>query len=116
MILSKELSEEQYAHTLEGRPPDEWEPLAAHLSKVADSASNFARAFGAEYWGEILGRCHDLGKRSDKFQLHLRNAGQASVDAGAESEDAPGKRVDHSTYGARFVAETVGRVPVSRAA
>ncbi len=102
---------EQYAHTLAERPPADWETLAAHLDKVAHSASAFAEAFGAQRWGEVLGRCHDLGKLSDDFQLYLRNSGAASVDAGSENEDAPGKRVDHSTFGARFVAEAVGKVP-----
>ncbi len=100
-----------YAHTRKDHPPADWETLAAHLDKVAHSASIFAEAFGARLWGEVLGRCHDLGKLSDDFQLYLRNSGTASVDAGSECEDTPGKRVDHSTFGARFVAGGVGRVP-----
>ena len=102
---------EQYAHTLADHAPDDWETLAAHLDKVASSASTFAEAFGAQLWGEVLGRCHDLGKLSDDFQLYLRNAGAASVDAGVENEDTSGKRVDHSTFGARFVAKALGNVP-----
>ena len=102
---------EQYAHTLADHAPGDWETLAAHLDKVASSASIFAEAFGAQLWGEVLGRCHDLGKLSDDFQLYLRNAGAASVDAGAENEDTSGKRVDHSTFGARFVAKALGNVP-----
>ncbi len=102
---------EQYAHTLADHAPGDWETLAAHLDKVASSASTFAEAFGAQLWGEVLGRCHDLGKLSDDFQLYLRNAGVASVDAGAENEDTSGKRVDHSTFGARFVAKALGNVP-----
>ena len=102
---------EQYAHTLADRPPADWETLAAHLEKVADSASAFAESFGARPWGEVLGRCHDLGKLSDEFQLYLRNSGAASIDAGSEDEDTSKKRVDHSTFGARFAAEAVGGVP-----
>jgi len=78
---------------------------------VAQSASIFAEAFGARLWGEVLGRCHDLGKLSDDFQHYLYSSGAASGDAGAENEDAPSLRVDHSTFGARFVAKAVGRVP-----
>ena len=111
MTLSKKTSGEQYAHTLANRPSSDWEPLCAHLDKVASSASIFAEAFGAQLWGEVLGRCHDLGKLSDDFQLYLRNAGAASVDAGVENEDTSGKRVDHSTFGARFVAKALGNVP-----
>lgn len=102
---------ERFAHTLSGHPPADWEPLAAHLDKVAHSASTFADAFGARSWGEALGRCHDLGKLSDEFQLYLRNAGTASVDAGVEEESTPGRRVDHSTFGARFVVQAAGKVP-----
>jgi CRISPR-associated endonuclease/helicase Cas3 len=61
-------SETCYAHTLAGRPRDDWEPLADHLDKVAESASIFAEAFGAKDWGEMIGRCHDLGKLSEEFQ------------------------------------------------
>ena len=101
---------EQYAHTLANLPPTDWETVAAHLDKVAHTASAFAEAFRARHWGEVLGRCHDLGKLSEEFQLYIRNSGAASIDAGAEIEDA-GKRVDHSTFGARFAAEAVGKLP-----
>jgi CRISPR-associated endonuclease/helicase Cas3 len=101
----------RYAHTLANHTPADWEPLAVHLAKVEFSASRFAEAFGARLWGEILGRCHDLGKLSNEFQQKLHSAQADSVDAGAESEDIHTKRVDHSTFGARFVAEAVGKIP-----
>jgi CRISPR-associated endonuclease/helicase Cas3 len=103
-------SEACYAHTRAGCSPIDWEPLAVHLDNVAESASIYAEAFGARHWGEILGRCHDLGKLSDDFQHYLRSSQAESVDAGAEDGDHAGKRVDHSTFGARFVAEGVGKV------
>ena len=102
---------DRYAHTLADRPPADWETVAAHLDKVASSSSNFAEAFGAQTWGEVLGRCHDLGNLSDDFQHYLRRSGAASVDAGSESEDATKQRVDHSTFGARFVVEALEKVP-----
>jgi CRISPR-associated endonuclease/helicase Cas3 len=102
---------ERYAHTLLGRPPADWETLADHLNKVEDSASTFAEAFEARLWGGVLGRCHDLGKLSDEFQMYLRNSGISSIDAGSEDEEKSGKRVDHSTFGARFAAEAVGKIP-----
>jgi CRISPR-associated endonuclease/helicase Cas3 len=99
-----------YAHTREGFPPSSWEPLSDHQEKVSHSSANFADAFGARAWGDILGRCHDLGKLSSDFQNYLRREGSRSADAGAE-EDADthtsGKRVDHSTFGARFVEKSV---------
>jgi CRISPR-associated endonuclease/helicase Cas3 len=95
-----------YAHTLPGLPPADWEPLSTHLDKVAESTAMFADGFGAEPWGEILGRCHELGKLSNAFQLYLSNSDLDSADAGAE-DDIPGKRVDHSTFGARFVEKGI---------
>jgi len=48
-----------YAHTL---PPPatraDWEPLDRHLAKVASLARDFANAFGAVEWGDLLGRWH----------------------------------------------------------
>jgi len=110
MTLSKKTSGEQYAHTLANRPSSDWEPLCAHLDKVASSASIFAEPFGAQLWGEVLGRCHDLGKLSDDFQYYLHSHGAISVDAGTESDDPHAGHVDHATYGARYVADMVGKV------
>jgi len=101
---------ERYAHTLADRPPADWETVSDHLCKVASSSSAFAEAFGAQPWGDVLGLYHDLGKLSDDFQRYLRMSGKASVDAGTEDENTPEKRVDHSTFGARFAMETIGRV------
>lgn len=92
-----------YAHTLEGRPRDEWEPLEEHLAQVAELAGQFAAAFGAGVWGEILGRCHDLGKYSKAFQEYLLKS--SDPDASIEGS---GRRVDHSTFGARHVNQQVG--------
>jgi CRISPR-associated endonuclease/helicase Cas3 len=109
-IMQKTSSVERcYAHTLADQPPANWETLAAHLRKVAESASAFAHMFGAFEWGDVLGCCHDLGKLSDDFQSYLHSGGAGAEEAGAE-EDNPGKRVDHSTFGARYVAEVVGKV------
>jgi CRISPR-associated endonuclease/helicase Cas3 len=83
----------------------DWEPLDAHLEKVAVLAGEFCAAFGAREWGETLGRLHDLGKLSPEFQDYLRNS--ADVDAGEEQVQRPG-RVDHSTFGARCAIEHAG--------
>ena len=48
-----------FAHSLPGRPVEEWEPLEAHLQAVADLAGTFADKFGAAEWGRrrgIVGR------------------------------------------------------------
>jgi CRISPR-associated endonuclease/helicase Cas3 len=95
-----------YAHSAaEG----EWETLDRHLSEVAHSAAEYAAVFGAREWGDVLGQCHDLGKASDAFQTYLRQSQlRESQDAGAEnleSKDASIRRVDHSTFGARYVMQ-----------
>jgi CRISPR-associated endonuclease/helicase Cas3 len=100
-----------YAHTREGFPPSSWEPLSDHLEKVSQTSADFADAFGGRSWGDVLGRCHDLGKLSDDFQEYLRDSRRKSSDAGAEEDmdtQTSGKRVDHSTFGARFVEKSVG--------
>lgn len=95
------MGREVYAHTL-GQEEKHWEPLADHLDKVASSASEFARALGNPAWGAIVGRCHDLGKASKEFQDYLRLSSIAdAANAGVEG-GKPG-RVDHSTFGARYV-------------
>lgn len=53
---------EFYAHTKEGRPPSDWQPLEEHLKNVAEKAKEFAEAFGAGDWGYLAGLWHDLGK------------------------------------------------------
>ncbi len=63
-----------YAHSKENRPPDDWQPLAEHLSNVAEMASEFSDFFGAAEWGFILGENHDLGKGTLPWQAYLRRA------------------------------------------
>jgi len=36
-----------YAHSLPGRPKEEWQPLDEHLKAVAERARKFAEPFGA---------------------------------------------------------------------
>lgn len=94
-----------YAHSLPGRPKSDWETLDRHAAGVAALARSSAAAFGAGDWGELLGRWHDLGKRSEAFQSYIR---LGDPDAG-EEEAAPG-RVDHSTFPARHAAAAVPNV------
>ena len=39
-----------YAHSLEGQPPDKWQPLEDHLKNVAEMARDFVDVFGAYSW------------------------------------------------------------------
>ena len=63
-----------YAHSLEGRPPEEWQPLEEHLKNVAEMAAGFAGVFGGEGWAYLAGLWHDLGKYSAAFQKKLYDA------------------------------------------
>ncbi|MBI4846556.1 MAG: hypothetical protein HY810_08860 [Candidatus Omnitrophica bacterium] len=40
-----------YAHSLKGRPKEEWQLLETHLRNVAKLAKQFAESFGAGEWG-----------------------------------------------------------------
>jgi CRISPR-associated endonuclease/helicase Cas3 len=76
---------EYYAHSVSGRPEEEWEPLARHLAEVAAGAGCRGRRFGTEALAGLAGLVHDLGKYGPDFQARLRD---------------PTRRADHSTAGA----------------
>lgn len=82
----------QYAHSLPGRPKEEWQTLEEHLSGVAEITSKFSSVFGAPLVGNVLGLMHDLGKNSTEFQHRLEG----------------GRRFDHSTAGAQYLLEEWG--------
>ena len=73
------------AHTLEGHPASDWEPLygpAGHAAKVASLCGEFCRRMSnrnSEIWfstGHFLGLVHDMGKAHPCFQAYLRGAQQ----------------------------------------
>ena len=74
-----------YAHSVSGRPEEEWEPLARHLAEVEERAGSHGQRFGAESLAALAGLLHDLGKYGPDFQARLHD---------------PTKRADHSTAGA----------------
>lgn len=82
-----------YAHTVEGEGKEAWQPLAEHLQNVASLSAGFADKFGAPQLGHLIGLVHDVGKGSAEFQERL--------------EGRPGM-VDHSTAGAKLLAERYG--------
>ena len=89
-----------YAHSLEGRPPSEWQDLEEHLLSVADSAAKFAALFGGEEWARLAGLWHDIGKYSNEFQHMLYEAN------GIEShlETKPGRPI-HSQAGGHLAQQ-----------
>jgi len=87
-----------FAHSIEGRPTNEWQPLEEHLRNVAELAAEFAKPFGGEEWGYLAGLWHDLGKASKAFQAYLRHENQIED---YFSSHYKGK-VDHSTFGAQY--------------
>lgn len=88
-----------YAHTKEGTPPEEWQPLEEHLKEVSRLAGEFAAKFGNSEMGEVIGLAHDIGKYSDEFQKRLFGSKE---------------RVDHSSAGAQLMRkkykETIGLI------
>lgn len=91
-----------HAHSLDGKPPEEWQPLEEHLHNVANLAARFAEPFGGEEWAYLAGLWHDLGKYSEEFQDKLFRAN------GIEShlETKPGKVV-HSYAGGHLAQRTM---------
>lgn len=66
-------SQQYFAHSSRDGAP---QPLAEHLRNVAECASQFAKAFGADEEAYLAGLLHDIGKYGDLFQKRLQ--GQAS--------------------------------------
>lgn len=71
-----------YAHSLPGKPPQDWEPLEDHLKAVAELAGEFAEKFGAREWGKVAGFWHDLGKYRPEFQQRLTDSSIHAPHAG----------------------------------
>ncbi|QTA93788.1 CRISPR-associated helicase Cas3' [Desulfonema magnum] len=91
------MTQKYYAHSLEGKPFSEWQPLDEHLRNVAEMAQSFAKDFGADEWAYLAGLLHDVGKYSAAFQKRLG----VDMDSNAHIEKVAG-RPDHSTAGAKL--------------
>ena len=66
------MEDQYYAHSRQGKPPREWQPLDEHLKNVAELARAFANDFDSGDWAYLAGLWHDLGKYSEEFQDHLK--------------------------------------------
>jgi CRISPR-associated endonuclease/helicase Cas3 len=45
---------EYYAHSLEGKPSEEWHRLEEHLKGTAELAAQFAAEFGCGEWWYVM--------------------------------------------------------------
>jgi len=72
ITASKTMKEKKYyAHSADGRPPEQWQRLEDHLREVAEVARGFANDFQAGDWGYLVGPWHDIGKYTIEFQEML---------------------------------------------
>jgi len=75
-------------------------------------AAQFASKLGLQDIGELLGLLHDLGKYSLAFQTYLKSAvgalNQDEDEDWVDAKDLKGK-VDHSTAGAQFAWQALGK-------
>jgi CRISPR-associated endonuclease/helicase Cas3 len=97
------MKEQFYAHSREGKPPEEWHRLEDHLVQVAELARKFAERFHAGDWGYLAGLWHDLGKFLSAFQSFIHKVG--GLDAHLEGKP---DRVDHSSAGAIQAVQALG--------
>ena len=88
-----------FAHSVEGKAEDNWEPLVHHLSAVSEKAALFAQTFGCAAPAAVMGLMHDIGKCARTYQEYIRRP-----------RDAGGPRgPDHSSAGAREVRNLYGK-------
>jgi CRISPR-associated endonuclease/helicase Cas3 len=80
--------------------------LEDHLQHTAQRAQADAVDFGIGDWAFLAGLWHDLGKYHPAFQQMIRS--HSGYDPEAHLEEQSG-RVDHSTAGALYALEQLGR-------
>ena len=95
------MKKDYYAHSISGRPPEDWQPLDVHLKGVAKLADEFSRSFGGSVWARILGAIHDIGKGTLPWQAYLRHENEV-LD---EFNKYYVGRIEHSAQGAQWVYE-----------
>ncbi len=93
-----------YAHSKQGRPLSEWQPLEEHLGEVASRAGEFARPFGSSAWARLAGLLHDVGKSRIAFQNYLKFVNELE-DAKYDASDH-----SHSGVGAAWAATQLGKL------
>ena len=65
------MDNQYYAHSLEGRPPSEWQPLEEHLKNVAKMALSFSIAFYKAGFIHAIDEKNKIGARLNGVnQIH----------------------------------------------
>jgi len=75
-----------YAHSVTGKPVQDWEELPVHLAEVGEETARRADKFGCASLGAALGQLHDFGKFKLAFQRYLHDpkvTGKGHSTAGA---------------------------------
>lgn len=91
------MDKQYFAHSVQGQPLGDWQPLEEHLKNVARLAEVFAQCFGGNNWARLAGQNHDIGKGTLQWQAYLRHNNEVNDDF----MDHYIGRVEHAVVGAQ---------------
>ena len=99
-----------YAHSLDGQPKERWETMHQHEELVAKYCSRFLERIDPTLkpWGELLGRWHDLGKYSERFQIYIACENQPEGEKNDAHRAEVRGSIDHSTAAAQLAVQKFG--------
>ena len=86
--------------------------LSTHLAEVSALCTGYAEKLNLPRSAELIGLLHDLGKYSDEFQSYIKSAvGLLDQDVDEEAVDPLERKgkVDHSTAGAQWIWQELGK-------